>query len=120
MTQDTAPARKELWLLQRHVKSVVEQPAESAPSLKHGMAHVGSPDTRSGNDIDVEFWAAATAAKSARAIVVCCIVLNTLGVVFGLVRSAGILLLIFLSWSIVFDAREITITIVLRFGQPKD
>lgn len=74
MTQVRAPVMKELWLAQRHVKSVVEQPAASAPSWKHGMAHGGRLSTRSGSD--VEFWAAATAAKRARAIVEYCIVMD--------------------------------------------
>ncbi len=61
-----------LPLPQRHAKSVVEHPAASAPVSKQGMAHVGSWETRSGND--VEFWAATTAAKRERAAAWNCIV----------------------------------------------
>lgn len=64
------------WVLHRHSKSVVEQPAPDAAESKQPMAQVGSCATRSGRESDVEFvdWAVAAAAKSESATVVNCMV----------------------------------------------
>jgi hypothetical protein len=59
------------WLLsmQRHSKSVVEQPALSAADSKQSTAQVGSWPRRSGRLVSVELsWAAAKTAKSDRAV----------------------------------------------------
>lgn len=61
MTQVAAPERKESLFSQMQEKSVTVQLALLAPSLRQSAAQVGNCATRSGRE--VEFWAAATAAK---------------------------------------------------------